>query len=106
METLDDVDENEAFINDLMAMHPNDDDIVVEDLEEVDEHAATEVGTIREPDDVVRMHCEKTVLSLFAVAAFGRFYFPSSYSQQFFSFSFFTILFYFFFFHTFYRLFI
>lgn len=34
MATLDDIDEDEAFINELMAMHPNDDDIVVEDLEE------------------------------------------------------------------------
>lgn len=33
--TFDDVDEDEAFINELMAMHPNDDDIVVEDLEEI-----------------------------------------------------------------------
>lgn len=33
--TLDEVDEDEAFIIELMAMHPNDDDIVVEDLEEV-----------------------------------------------------------------------
>lgn len=32
-ETLDDVDEDEAFISELMAMHPNDEDIVVEDLE-------------------------------------------------------------------------
>lgn len=34
MSTFDDVDDDEAFICDLMAMHPNDDDIVVEDLEE------------------------------------------------------------------------
>lgn len=33
-ETFDDVDEDEAFINELMALHPNDEDIVVEDLEE------------------------------------------------------------------------
>lgn len=32
MATLDDVDEDEAFIMELMSMHPNDDDIVVEDL--------------------------------------------------------------------------
>jgi hypothetical protein len=34
-ETFDDVDEDEAFINDLMAMHPNDDDLVIEDLDTV-----------------------------------------------------------------------
>jgi hypothetical protein len=33
METLDDVDDDEAFIMELMSMHPNDDDIVVEDLD-------------------------------------------------------------------------
>lgn len=33
METLDDVDEDEAFISELMAMHPNDEEIRVEDLE-------------------------------------------------------------------------
>lgn len=33
METLDDIDDDEAFINELMAMHPNDEDLVVEDLE-------------------------------------------------------------------------
>lgn len=37
MSTFDDVDEDEAFICELMAMHPNDDDIVVEDLEEIGE---------------------------------------------------------------------
>lgn len=35
METFDDVDEDEAFITELMALHPIDADIVVEDLEEV-----------------------------------------------------------------------
>lgn len=34
-ETFDDVDEDEAFINELMAMHPNDDDLVIEDLETI-----------------------------------------------------------------------
>jgi hypothetical protein len=34
MATLDDVDDDEAFITELMAMHPNDDDILVEDLED------------------------------------------------------------------------
>lgn len=33
MASLDDVDDDEAFISELMAMHPNDEDIVVEDLE-------------------------------------------------------------------------
>lgn len=33
MATLDDIDEDEAFIMELMAMHPNDDDLIVEDLE-------------------------------------------------------------------------
>lgn len=33
MDTIYDVDEDEAFINDLMSMHPNGDDLVVEDLE-------------------------------------------------------------------------
>lgn len=33
METLDDVDDEETFINELMAIHPNDEDVVVEDLE-------------------------------------------------------------------------
>lgn len=40
METFDDVDEEEAFISELMALHPNDDDIVVEDLEIFDEPVA------------------------------------------------------------------
>lgn len=34
-ETFDDVDEDEAFINELMAMHPNDEDLIVEDLEAI-----------------------------------------------------------------------
>lgn len=33
MATLDDVDEDEAFIMELMAMHPHEDDLIVEDLE-------------------------------------------------------------------------
>jgi hypothetical protein len=33
MDTVDDIDEDEAFINELMALHPNDEDIIVEDLE-------------------------------------------------------------------------
>lgn len=33
MATVDDVNEDEAFISELMALHPNDEDIVVEDLE-------------------------------------------------------------------------
>lgn len=47
MGTLDDVDDDEAFISDLMAMHPNDDDIVVEDLEEIDE-AVSESGHVQD----------------------------------------------------------
>ena len=35
MGTLEDIDDNEAFISDLMAIHPNDENMVVEDLEEV-----------------------------------------------------------------------
>lgn len=31
---IDDIDEDEAFIMELMAMHPNDDDLIVEDLED------------------------------------------------------------------------
>ena len=34
MDTVDDIDEDEAFINELMALHPNDEDIVVEDIED------------------------------------------------------------------------
>lgn len=34
VETFDDVNDDEAFISELMALHPNDADIVVEDLEE------------------------------------------------------------------------
>lgn len=33
MDTVDDIDEDEAFINELMALHPNDEDIIVEDIE-------------------------------------------------------------------------
>jgi hypothetical protein len=36
MDTIDDIDEDEAFINELMALHPNDDDIIVEDLEAIE----------------------------------------------------------------------
>lgn len=33
MDTVDDIDADEAFISELMAIHPNDEDIVVEDIE-------------------------------------------------------------------------
>jgi len=33
-ETVDEIDEDEAFIDELIALHPNDEDIVVEDIEE------------------------------------------------------------------------
>lgn len=33
MDTIDDIDEDETFINELMALHPNDEDIIVEDIE-------------------------------------------------------------------------
>lgn len=33
MNSVDDIDEDEAFINELMALHPNDEDIIVEDVE-------------------------------------------------------------------------
>lgn len=40
MATLDDINEDDAFIIELMAMHPNDDDIVVDDIEDVDVEGA------------------------------------------------------------------
>ena len=33
MDTVDDIDDDEAFINELMALHPNDEDLIVEDIE-------------------------------------------------------------------------
>jgi hypothetical protein len=33
MDSVDDIDEDEAFISELMALHPNDEDIIVEDIE-------------------------------------------------------------------------
>lgn len=33
MDTVDDIDEDEAFINELMALHPNVEDLIVEDIE-------------------------------------------------------------------------
>lgn len=50
MSTLDDVDDDEAFISDLMAMHPNDDDIVIEDLEEIDEALPPPIEDIQVPE--------------------------------------------------------
>lgn len=46
MGTLDDVDEDEAFIMELMAMHPNDDDIVVEDLDLEDAETSANLPSI------------------------------------------------------------
>jgi hypothetical protein len=52
MATLDDVDEDEAFIMELMAMHPNDDDIIVEDLDlDIDEPPVTLPSIFIEPFD-------------------------------------------------------
>jgi hypothetical protein len=36
MNSVDDIDEDEAFINELIAIHRTEDDIVVEDLESID----------------------------------------------------------------------
>jgi hypothetical protein len=36
MDTVDDIDEDEAFISELMALHPNDEDIIVEDIEAIE----------------------------------------------------------------------
>lgn len=52
MSTFDDVDDDEAFICDLMAMHPNDDDIVVEDLEEIDQIDPPSADTHDVPEGV------------------------------------------------------
>lgn len=51
MSTFDEIDDDEAFICDLMAMHPNDDDIVVEDLEEIDQIDPPSVDTHDVPED-------------------------------------------------------
>jgi hypothetical protein len=40
MDTVDDVDEDEAFINELIALHPNDEDIIVEDIESMEDYAS------------------------------------------------------------------
>lgn len=53
MSTLDDVDDDEAFIHELMAMHPNDDDIVVEDLEAKDDDLLTLQESLRTEEAVV-----------------------------------------------------
>lgn len=59
MDTVDDIDEDEAFINELMALHPNDEDIVVEDMEALDYGRTTanddvEVNNNENNDDGVR----------------------------------------------------
>lgn len=56
MSTFDDIDEDEIFICDLMAMHPNDEDLVVEDLEEAGETislAETEIENIPEAEEAI-----------------------------------------------------
>lgn len=40
-DTVDDIDEDEAFINELIALHPNDEDIIVEDIEATDYNMPT-----------------------------------------------------------------
>lgn len=53
MDTVDDIDEDEAFINELMALHPNDEDIVVEDIEALDySSGARTTTTIEAIDDI------------------------------------------------------
>jgi hypothetical protein len=52
-ETLDDVDDDEAFISELMAMHPNDEDIQVEDLEGDGDMMTIQEG-LRTTDEVER----------------------------------------------------
>lgn len=59
MDTVDDIDEDEAFINELMALHPNDEDIVVEDMEALNYGRTTanddvEVNNNENNDDGVR----------------------------------------------------
>lgn len=51
------VDEEEVFISELMAMHPNDDDIVVEDLEEVAREAEEAIE-----DGVRQINCKRRLL--------------------------------------------
>lgn len=55
MATLDDVDDDEAFINELMAMHPNDEDIVVEDLENNVEDLRVLQEGLRTTEDVAEV---------------------------------------------------
>lgn len=45
METVDDIDEDEAFINELIALHPNDEDIIVEDIESIEDYASRTAAT-------------------------------------------------------------
>lgn len=54
MQTLDDVDEDEAFIHDLMAMHPNDEDLVVVDLEELLDETVIDAEEEEAFENVVR----------------------------------------------------
>ncbi|KAG5677964.1 hypothetical protein PVAND_007676 [Polypedilum vanderplanki] len=51
MNTVDDIDEDEAFINELMALHPNDEDIVVEDLEFNSDQSASVINDNEINDD-------------------------------------------------------
>lgn len=43
MDTIEDIDEDEAFINELMALHPNDEDIIVEDIEATEHNLPTTI---------------------------------------------------------------
>lgn len=64
METLEDVDEDEIFISDLMAMHPNDEDIVVEDLEL--EIAAVDVdGDVHDAEEAIEVVVRQTFVNGF-----------------------------------------
>lgn len=77
-ETLDDVDDEEAFINELMALHPNDDDILddiaVEDLENVAETVASqsqevdEVHEIQEDEETIETVVRQTFVKAFLLS--------------------------------------
>ena len=81
METLDDVDDEEAFINELMALHPNDDDIVVEDLENVTETVEPqnqEVDEVQQAQEAVENVVRQRFVKAYpSIALSCRFKFPS-----------------------------
>ncbi len=68
MDTVDDIDEDEIFINELMAMHPNEEDVIVEDIENnsqetehgemeeslPSEESVNDEGNVENSDDGVR----------------------------------------------------